>query len=386
MMRVALVNYAARPGVTSPEELIAGTPALEGWASSLRAAGCEVGVFQGFVRDAQIERNGVVFRFVGGKFSPDLSRWKLPLRLHRLVALWGPDVVHLNGLSYPLQLIHLRSRLARSCALVAQHHGERPMSGVRRPVQRLALRFADGVLFNGSQVAEPWIEAGFVGRSTPVWAVPEASSSLEPGDRRFCRDEIGESGDPLLLWVGNLDDNKDPLVVLDALAKVVGRFPAVRLLMAYRSAPLLDAVRARLAADPELDGRVTLLGRQPHERIGRLMTAADLLVQASWREGSGFAVFDALACGLPPVVTDIPSFRYLTDKGRIGALFRCGDPDHLAEKLIDILERGNPGRGEPTIEWFARRFAWPAVARRAIATYRLARCRRWSSASPFRRR
>lgn len=375
-MRVALVNYAARPDVTSPEELIEGTPALDGWASSLRVNGCDVGVFQGYFRDAQIERNGVDVRFIGGKFSPDLSRWKLPVRLHRHIALWRPDVVHLNGLSYPLQLIHLRSCLARPCAVVVQHHGERPMDGLRRLVQRSALRLADGALFNGSGVAEPWLEARLLGRSTPVWAVPEASSSLEPGDRRLCREEIGEGGDPMLLWVGNLDANKDPMVVLDALTTVISRFPAVRLLMAYRSQVLLNQVQARLAADPELDSRVVLLGRQPHEKIGRLMSAADLLVQASWREGSGFAVIDALACGLPPVITDIPSFRYLIDDGRQGALFRCGDPDDLAEKLIGLLNRGNLGRGGPTIQWFKRRFAWPAVARRAMAAYRLARCRR----------
>jgi len=376
MMRVALVNYAARRGVTSPEELVEGTPALDGWASSLREAGCEVGVFQGFVRDAQIERNGVGFRFVGGRFSPDLSRWRLPLRLHRCVASWRPEVVHLNGLSYPPQLIHLRSRLDRSCAIVVQHHGERPMGGLRRSMQRFALHHSDGVLFNGSGVAEPWLDAGLLGPSTPVWEVPEASSSLEPGNRRASREAIGENGDPLLLWVGNLDANKDPMVVLDALTVVAESFPAVRLLMAYRSEVLLEKVRTRLVADPELDDRVTLLGRLPHERIGGLMSAADLLVQASWREGSGFAVFDALACGLPPVITDIPSFRYLTDEGRIGALFRCGDPHDLAEKLVDLLERGNPGLGEPTIEWFKRRLAWPAVARRAMAAYRLALRRR----------
>lgn len=375
-MRVALVNYAARSGVTEPEELIEGTPALDGWASSLRKAGCGVRVFQGFVHDDQIERQGVDFRFVGGRFSPDLSRWNVPLRLHRCVASWRPDVVHLNGLSYPLQLIHLRSCLDRSCAVVVQHHGERPMRGLRRSVQRFALHLSDGALFNGSGVAVPWLEARLLDLTTPVFEVPEASSSMQPGNRRACREAIDEDGDPLLLWVGNLDANKDPMVVLEALSVVAERFPAVRLLMAYRSEVLLEKVQERLAADPELSRRVVLLGRQPHERIGRLMSAADLLVQASWREGSGFAVFDALACGLPPVITDIPSFRYLTGGGRVGALFRCGDPDHLAHTLIDLLERGNPDRGEPTIDWFTRRFAWPAVARRAVAAYRLARCRR----------
>jgi glycosyltransferase involved in cell wall biosynthesis len=184
------------------------------------------------------------------------------------------------------------------------------------------------------------------------------------------------SGDPLLLWVGNLDHNKDPLAVLTAVAKLSERLPGLRLLMAYRSAPLLQSVHDRVTADPRLSDRVRFLGRQPHAQIGRLMTAADLLVQASWSEGSGCAVLDALACGLPPVVTDIPSFRYLTDNGRIGALFRRGDSDHLAATLLEVCEQGNPDRGEPTRQWFELKFAWPAVAHRAIASYRLARCRR----------
>jgi len=371
-MRLAVVNYASRPDLASPGDLINDYVALEGWASSLHAAGCTVGVFQGFSRDAQLERDGVSYFFAGGPFTPDLSRRRLPVRLHRRIARWRPDVVHLNGLSYPLQLIHLRVSLARSCAIVAQHHAERPMDGLRRLVQRLALRHADGVLFNGSGVAEPWIEARLVGRSTPVWAVPEASSRLEPRDRERSREATGTSGDPLLLWVGNLDENKDPLVVLDAVSKLAERLPGVRLAMAYRSASLLERVQYRVAADPALTHRVTLLGRRPHEQIGRLMSGADILVQASRREGSGFAVLDALACGLPPVVTDIPSFRYLTDDGRIGALFRPCDADHLAETLVRVVEAGNPDLGEPALEWFRRKLSWPAVAHQARAAYRLA--------------
>jgi len=372
-MRVAIVNYESPPGFATPEDLIDGCSVLEGWATNLTEAGCTVRVFQGFTEDAHLDREDVGYRFVGGPFSPDLSRRRIPFRLHRQTARWRPDVVHLNGLSYPLQMSHLRGRLDRSCAVVAQHHGERPMRGLRRAVQRITLRCADAVLFNGTEVARPWVNAGLVGREPPVWAVPEASSRLEPEEREASRKALNVHGDPLLLWVGNLDHNKDPLTVLSAVAEVSGRLPGLRLLMAYRSAPLLKQVRDRLEADPALACRVTMLGRRPHEQIGRLMSAADLLIQASHREGSGFAVIDALACGLPPVVTDIPSFRYLTDNGRIGALFRPGDPDNLVDTLLRVVEAGNPSRGEPILSWFRRKLSWPAVARRAIAAYRLAR-------------
>ena len=55
------------------------------------------------------------------------------------------------------------------------------------------------------------------------------------------------------------------------------------------------------------------------------MRAADLFVLGSHREGSGYSLIEALACGLPPIVTDIPSFRSLTGAGVVGALW----PDHL---------------------------------------------------------
>ena len=116
--------------------------------------------------------------------------------------------------------------------------------------------------------------------------------------------------------------------------------------MSYSSAPLLGQVRRGIYDYEVLSSRVTLLGEQPHERIGELMGSADLLLQGSRREGSGFAVVDALACGLPPVVTDIPSFRYLTDNGRIGALFRTGDAEHLA-----ILADGGGSNGPTSRVW-----------------------------------
>ena len=61
------------------------------------------------------------------------------------------------------------------------------------------------------------------------------------------------------------------------------------------------------------------------------MRAADVFVLGSHREGSGYSLIEALACGLPPVVTDIPSFRSLTAAGAVGALWPCGDARALGD-------------------------------------------------------
>jgi glycosyltransferase involved in cell wall biosynthesis len=54
---------------------------------------------------------------------------------------------------------------------------------------------------------------------------------------------------------------------------------------------------------------------------------------------------EAVACGVTPVLTDIPAFRALTGGGRIGHLWPCGDAACLAEALFRAAtERALPKR------------------------------------------
>ncbi len=48
--------------------------------------------------------------------------------------------------------------------------------------------------------------------------------------------------------------------------------------------------------------------------------SADYFVLGSHYEGSGFSLVEAMSCGVIPIVTDIPSFRMMTNNGKIGTL------------------------------------------------------------------
>jgi glycosyltransferase involved in cell wall biosynthesis len=125
------------------------------------------------------------------------------------------------------------------------------------------------------------------------------------------------------------------MTVLDGVARAALHLPGMQLWCAFGSAPLLDEVRARIARDPQLAGRVHLLGKVTHARVETLMRAADLFVSGSVAESCGYVVLEALACGVTPVVTDIPSFRALIGDSRVGRLWPCGDAERLAEALVD---------------------------------------------------
>src|SRR5262249_53759160 len=151
-----------------------------------------------------------------------------------------------------------------------------------------------------------------------IYAIPESSCRFTPGEQQEARRLTGVAGAPAVLWVGHLDANKDPMTVLDGVARAARALPQLQLYCCFGTGVLLDAVQQRLAAEPALRSRVTLLGRVPHEQVEQLMRAADLFVIGSHFEGSGYALIEALACGLQPVVTDIASFRALTAGGTIG--------------------------------------------------------------------
>jgi glycosyltransferase involved in cell wall biosynthesis len=131
----------------------------------------------------------------------------------------------------------------------------------------------------------------------------------------------------------------------------------------------LPQVQQLIASDPALQQRVTLLGRVPHERIEQLMRAADLFVLGSHREGSGYALIEALACGLPPVVTDIPSFRALTAGGTVGALWPCGDAPALTAALQKVAAHCGAATRAAVRAHFERELSSTALGAKLAAMY-----------------
>src|SRR5690606_15985180 len=164
--------------------------------------------------------------------------------------------------------------------------------------------------------------------------------------------------------------NKDPLTVLDGVAAAARELSRLELWWCFGSAPLRREVEARIASDPLLRRRVHLLGRVPHAEIERLMRAADLFVLGSHREGSSFALIEALATGLTPVVTDIPSMRVLTGGGAVGALWPPGDSSALARALSRVAAALGPGSRAAVRAHFDAELSSAALGRKLLGAYR----------------
>ena len=234
---------------------------------------------------------------------------------------------------------------------------------------RPAVRGRESRSARGSR-RSPFVAPASSAAHAACYEIPESTSRFAPGDRPQARRVTGIEGDPALLWVGHLDANKDPLTVLAGVSAAVRTLPGPAAVVLLRGGAAA-ARRSRSASTPirMLRGRVHLLGRVPHERVEELMRAADLFVLGSHREGSGYSLIEALACGLPPVVTDIPSFRALTAGGAVGVCGRAGRRSGARRgALRGAAARTGPLARRAVREHFERELSFSALGRKLAAS------------------
>jgi glycosyltransferase involved in cell wall biosynthesis len=367
-VRVLHVSCVRDPLNRTGKELLDAWPTLPQVAEAVRDAGAEVTVLQAAHADASFEHANVAYRFVAEPRLPGRQSRAglLPWRLARAAAELRPDVVHLNGLGFPL---HARALAGVGPPVLAQDHASAAPRHLA-PLHRWGHAHVAAVSFTSREQAEPFFRAGVLRPGTPVFEVPESSSRFTPGSVPDARAATGLHGDPVLLWVGRLNDNKDPLTILRALSRAVPRLRDPQLWCVFHESPLLERVRERINADPALAGRVHLVGRVPHARIEELCRAADFFLAASHRESSGYALLEALACGATPVVSDIPSFRAVTGGGAVGALAPPGDAEAFADALVALAGKDRDQLRDQAVTHFRRELSFPVLGRRLVDAYR----------------
>jgi glycosyltransferase involved in cell wall biosynthesis len=373
-MRIVQLNLAADPALREPGGLLDRYHTLTGWSRALTRAGCDVHVVQRFSTDATIADGNVTYEFVREGPPGTPAPWTVFTRVIETVGRSGPDVVHVNGLIFPGMVSALRDALGPGRVIVLQDHSGAlpkrtlwPLTAMRAARWSRAFRAADAVSFTAPELARRWHRVGLPS-DIPVLAIAEASTEFEPIDYADARESTATTGAPAILWVGRLNANKDPETVLSAVERVVHHQPTARLWLITPPSASQDLVRRRIDNSASLSRHVTMIGPVPHQYMPAHYSAADIFVSASRHEGSGYALIEAMACGVLPCVTDIPAFRALTHGS--GELWRAGDPDACAIALQNAARRVSAGERRAMRAMFAQQLSWDVLARQTMAAYR----------------
>lgn len=152
------------------------------------------------------------------------------------------------------------------------------------------------------------------------------------------RDKLGYSRDEkLLVYVAEMNLNKNQAMLIRALKVISEKRDDVRLIIA--GADNFNGEYPKLAKELGIDSKVDFLGHR--EDINDILHMSDIAVGSSYREGLPVNVMEALACGLPVVLSDNRGHRVLGVNGENGYVVKINDYEAMAQRINEILNDEN---------------------------------------------
>jgi glycosyltransferase involved in cell wall biosynthesis len=141
--------------------------------------------------------------------------------------------------------------------------------------------------------------------------------------------------EPLITTTGRLVNQKNHATLLRAFETVVNQHPETSLLI-VGDGPLLEKMEA-LSKELDIYDSVVFTGYLPRrEYVYGVLKQSTLAVYPSWYEGFCVAAVEAMAIGLPIVVSDIEVLREVV--GNPGVFADPNDPEAFADTIINLLQ------------------------------------------------
>lgn len=202
-----------------------------------------------------------------------------------------------------------------------------PLGYIRAQHQRILLEYemTDRILYASDFVRESFSAERF----------PDAKLErfdLSPDSRFKPAPQRTKDGRFRVVSIGSLNFGKGVAVLLDAFK----RFDVKDAELTVVGGSGTPQMRRYLQACMAQDQRVRLAPGDPLSHL----QAANALVHASFMDGFGYSPVEALACGVPVVVTDHTGMKERVRDGVNGFVVPAGDPDAIVRSLKKIRENG----------------------------------------------
>jgi glycosyltransferase involved in cell wall biosynthesis len=288
-------------------------------------------------------------------------------------AVRGYDVLHIHSLYLYPQRVAASAAWRKGVPYVVSPHGAldpwlRRRGRVRKAVanlvwQRRMLRRAEALHFATEDEARL---AADVAREVPKMIVP---LGIEWGDFQQLPLPAPFGGRPVVLFLGRIAAKKGLDLLIRAFAVVSRRFDGARLVIAGPDDEGLRPSLEALAERERVGDQVVFTGMLHGPDKLAALAAADVWALASHTENFGLAVMEALAAGVPTLISPAVNLAGEIERAGAGVVSRT-DPEVFAGALGYLLENeGRRGHYSERGREFARGFDWKAVTPRIVQMY-----------------
>jgi glycosyltransferase involved in cell wall biosynthesis len=160
-----------------------------------------------------------------------------------------------------------------------------------------------------------------------------------PGKSPELRQQLEIRDGPVILSPRAIDPIYNIHILLAAFPTVLAKFPKTTLVLRdYNTNASYKQRLMKQITDLGIEPSVRWLGQiTPWESIVAVYRMADLAVSIPLSDSMAVSIWEALACGLPVIASDLPGLREWINPGENGLLVPVGDIDALAQAIIRLF-------------------------------------------------
>lgn len=171
----------------------------------------------------------------------------------------------------------------------------------------------------------------------------------------------GKSRSPLIVYLGRLKKYKRIDLILEAMPEIIKIYPGIQLIIMGSGSD--ERRLKKITTKNKIQSHVKFLGFVSESLKWAILRKAWLNIQPSIKEGWGFSVLEAAACGTPSIVAFSPGLKETVIQNKTGWLFERENSRTLKKTLLQILEDNQKRMIASKFAFnFAHQFNWSKSA------------------------
>lgn len=257
--------------------------------------------------------------------------------LRDVISRVKPDLIHAG----PIQKSALLAAAIRFHPLVSMSWGSDLLKDSERNTWwRLATRYTlkgtDILLGDCQAVRSKAMEFGFPDERIVLFPWGIDLTAFSPASGQELRRRLGWENDFVLLSLRSWEPIYGVDHLVHAFVRAARKNQHLKLLLLGNGSQAGEI--HQIISKNQLEGSVYFGGQVSQSDLPRFYHAADLYLSASHSDGSSVSLMEALGCGCPVLVSDIPGNREWITPGQEGWLFSDGDETSLADGILHAAQ------------------------------------------------
>lgn len=301
------------------------------------------------------------------QFIPNL------LKITRILKTINPDLVHLH-----MQHWYSPPIILSDFPFILTTWGEEVLLLNRRKIlethiAKITAEKAQMLTVDANCLKQKWMQMGIPETKIKIIPFGVDTNLFNPKiERDTLREKLGIGGDDIAVISTRAfyRDRHNVECLVKAIPLVWRNHKNVKFIM--KGAGPLESYLKSLVKKLNVSENVCFPGLTPHTEVAQYLVAADIYVSTSFMDSTSVSLLEAMACGLPPVVTDIPGNREWVKNGVNGLLYAPKDHTKLAEKMMQLIKNQKLRKifSERCLEIIKQRATWQKCVEDMEAIYK----------------